>query len=109
MRAKDTARLLVGKLWEELTPGERRQAIQLVKVAVRAKRAGRRAIERLGKKKVVEKGELGVNALRDLQDLCESVKNRRLESFFHELHVISAGLRDDIARTTPKQEGEQDA
>ncbi len=107
MRAKDKARLLVGNFWEEFTPGERRQAIKLVKVAVRAKRAGRRSLEWLRKKKVVEKGDLGVNALRDLQDLCEGVKNRRLEAFFHELHVISAGLRDDVARS--EQEGEQDA
>lgn len=108
MRAKTHAVLCAGNIWEEMTPDERRQAIQLTKAAVRAKRAGRRALKRGQELRAVKQGLLGINFLRERQEIYEEAKKKQsLERFLEELHAISARLRDDVARN--EQKGERDA
>lgn len=108
MRAKTNARLCAGSIWENLTTYEQCQAIQLTKAAVRAKRAGRRALKRGQELRAVKQGLLGINFLRERQEIYEEAKKKQsLERFLEELHAIPTGLRDDVARS--EQEGERDA
>lgn len=78
MRAKDKAARDAGDTWDVLTDEEQAKAIELTKVALRAKRKGKLAL-RLGTgKKAVENGLRGIRALVERQEIYLAAEKRAL-------------------------------
>lgn len=98
MRAKDKAARDAGDTWDVLTDEERTKAIELTKVALRAKRMGKLFLRLGASKKGVENGLRGIRALFERQEIYLAAEKRALSRVVGEL---AAALLQAVEENAP--------
>ena len=98
MRAKDKAARDAGDTWDVLTDEERTKAIELTKIALRAKRMGKLFLRLGANKKGIENGLRGIRALLERQEIYLAAEKRALSRVVGEL---AAALLQAVEENAP--------